>query len=677
MKKSFFIICLVFGFISCHKREDKIKQYSDKDLEVLFDSTSSIQVTKFKKLENYEKIYDVIKLKENDSLKRRYFFRLAGEYYGLGSLDKYIKVCKEVNKLSEESKDTLDIAKSLNYIGNYYYIKFKNDSAYYYFTRAEKLYLIKKSKINIGRIRLYKANILFYEKDFTGAETAVVPILKEAIANNDNRLIYDCYITLGLSLEGLEEYNDAIEYYNKAFEVNKKLIDDPQFLQLKAQTYNYIGKVFTKKKEYKKAVVFFADALSFDDFKNTNPLMYSNLKNNLAYASFKLGDDKVLNSLNEALAIRVRMSSVPGIVSSKINLAEYYLKDKDTIKAFALSSNAVTLARENKIFEDEIKGLKLLVSINPKKSASYNDRIIRLTDSLQNKERATRNKFARIEFETDEILNQKKNIEAEKNKLSSQRWIILGFSLFFIIVIVLLYVAKQQHAKNKELRFIQEQQKANEEIYQLMLNQQVKMDEVKQAEKKRISQELHDGIMSKLTSTRLNLFILSKRTDQETIERCLKHIDGLQDIEKEIRTISHDLNRDSFLQANSFTSMLYSLIEDQKNYSDTNFVLEIEEHINWEKIDSIKKMHLYRIFQEALQNIRKYANATEVHARIQKEEDTICVEISDNGDGFDIEKSREGIGLKNMYSRTKSIQGSIKFKTAKGAGTTISLIFPT
>lgn len=650
-------------------------QYSDKDLEALFDNASRVAIGTPKRLESYDKIYDIIKFKENDSLNKGYYFRLAGEYYNLGNLDKYLKVCKEVSKLSEESKDTLSIAKSLNYIGNFYYIKFKNDSAYYYFTRAEKLYLIKKNKVNLGRIRLYKANILFYEKDFTGAETAIVPILKEAIADNDYRLIYDCYITLGLSLEGLGEYNDAIEYFNKAFEVNKKLVDDPQYLQLKGQTYNYIGRVYSEKKEFRKAAMYFGEALGFDNFSETNPLMYSNLKNNLAYASFKLGNDKVLNSFNEALSIREKLSSIPGIVSSKINLTEYYLENKDTAKAFLLSSNAVALARENKIFEDEIKILKLLVVINPKSSALYNDRIIRLTDSLQNKERATRNKFARIEFETDEILNQKKNIEQEKNKLSSQRWIILGFSLFFILVVVLLYVAKQQHARNKELRFIQEQQKANEEIYQLMLNQQVKMDEAKQAEKKRISQELHDGIMSKLTSTRLNLFILSKKTDQETIDKCLKHISGLQDIEKEIRGISHDLNRDSLLQYDSFKSMLESLFETERSVSETQFTLVIDEHINWEKIDSIKKMHLYRIFQEALQNIRKYANATEVEASVTKIKNELHIEIADNGDGFDMDKSKEGIGLKNIYSRTNAIQGTLKIKTKKGAGTRISLVF--
>ena len=159
-------------------------------------------------------------------------------------------------------------------------------------------------------------------------------------------------------------------------------------------------------------------------------------------------------------------------------------------------------------------------------------RYIKLSDSLQDVERSTRNKFARIEFETDEILSQKNNIEAEKKKISIQLWVIVTLSVGLLLLIVMAYITKSQHSKNKALQFEREQQKANEEIYRLMLSQQSVIDEARQNEKKRISQELHDGIMSKLTSTRLNLFILGKKNDEETIQKCLNYIAQIQDIEK-------------------------------------------------------------------------------------------------------------------------------------------------
>jgi signal transduction histidine kinase len=400
------------------------------------------------------------------------------------------------------------------------------------------------------------------------------------------------------------------------------------------------------------------------------------LINNLAYSKFKLGDKSALFMLNEAFKIRYNSRNIPGIVSSKINLSEYYLAQSDTVKALLYINEARQKAHENKIFEDELKALELLVKIDPKKDSYYNDRFIKLTDSLQNNERATRNKFARIEFETDEITNQKNHIEAEKNRISSQRWIITGFSAFVIIVIVLLYIAKIQRSKNRELQFEQEQQKANQEIYQLMLDQQSKIDEGRQTEKKRISQELHDGVMSKLTSTRLNLFILSKKTDEETIKKCLLHIAEIQNIEKEIRSISHDLSNDIFSGKDSFKTIVEALFDEQKDILQANCQLEIDHEISWESIESTTKMHLYRIFQESLQNIHKYAKAKNIGATITKQDGKIHIAITDDGVGFDVKKMREGIGLKNMQSRMRIVQGNIEVQSSKGKGTQINLVIP-
>lgn len=209
-----------------------------------------------------------------------------------------------------------------------------------------------------------------------------------------------------------------------------------------------------------------------------------------------------------------------------------------------------------------------------------------------------------------------------------------------------------------------------------MLDQHNKIDEGRQAEKKRIAQELHDGIMSKLTSTRLNLFVLSKRNDEETIKKCITHIDGIQEIEKEIRAISHDLNRDIFAAKDSFKAIIEALFENQKSISEANYSIEIDDKISWENIDSATKMHLYRIFQESLQNIYKYAKAKNVMASINKIDNQIAIEIKDDGKGFDVKKAKEGIGLKNMNARIAAINGTITFQSEKGKGTTIKINIP-
>jgi signal transduction histidine kinase len=677
LKKIVFTIGFFILLAACTKKQNTKQLFPNKEnVDTLLSRAYNFKTPKKERLTFAKQADSILKNKSNDSLTRSYYFKLSDCYYNLDENQKNLEVTKIVYRMSQTSNDTISIAKALSYIGDYHDSKFDNDSAYYYYTKAEKTYLSYHSKQDVSRLRYNKALILFYEKDFLGCEIAIIEVLKMAKQKKDNRLVYDCYIMLAKSLNGLNDSPKALEYYNKAFDMTSQLKTDSQYLILKAQTYNYIGNVYEKQGNHKQAIAYFKKGLAFDDFKETLPFMYANLINNMAYSKFKIGDKTALAQLNEALQIRNDLKDTPGLVLSKINLSEYHLGQKEYVKAYDYANEARLEAHDNKIYEDELKALQLLARIDPRNESFYDDRFIKLTDSLQNNERATRNKYARIEFETEEITTQKNDIEAEKNRISQQRWIILGFSLFLILVAILSYITKMQHAKNKELQFEKDQQKANEEIYQLMLDQQTKIEEGRQKEKKRISQELHDGVMSKLTSTRLNLFVLSRKTDEETIKKCLTHIEGIQNIEKEIRSISHDLAQDIFSAQDSFKTIVSELFEQQKTNSGVGSTLEIDDKINWDSIESTTKMHLYRIFQESLQNIYKYAKATNIAASIALYNNSINIDITDDGVGFDVKKLKEGIGLKNMNSRVKVLQGTIDIESQIGKGTHINLIIP-
>lgn len=626
------------------------------------------------RLKYSDELYQILKKSKNDSIIRHYFFKLSGRYHNLKEYEKYKTVCKEVLKMATESNDSLSIAKSLHYLGDYYFIKYNNDSAYYYYNKAERKY--EQFKINSKEaqlLKLYKANILYFQRDYSACEIAIIKILKTVDKNTDVRVIYECYIALGNALEGLNNSKKALEYYNKAFDLTEKLKQDSQYKLLKSQTYNYIGKVYQKQENHKLAISYFQKGLGFD---NSNPTLYSNLLNNLGYSMFKNGNINALQYLNKSLKIRNNIKSTPGIVSSKICLAEYYFANNSFDLAFKNAKEAKSLAHDNRIFEDELKALNLLAQIDPKNDTFYNNQFINLNDSLQNNERNTRNKFARIEFETEEITHQKNTIEAEKNKIASQIWIILGLSVVVILILGLLYLAKIQHAKNKQLQFEKEQQTFNQEIYELMLNQQSKIEEGRIIEKKRISRELHDGIMGKLASTRLNLFILSKKTDEETIQKCLTHIVDIQNIEKEIRNISHNLVQDIFKNQNNFQILIEDLFKENAKHSKSNIKFQIDPSIVWENIDNNIKMNVYRIFQEALQNIQKYATAKNILLNISQNENKLTVEINDDGIGFNIQRIKTGIGLKNMKTRMESIDGKFKITSKKDKGTQINLIIP-
>lgn len=663
---------------SCNSKIDNQEESNSSValIDSLLSQANDYSKTKEERFKLTQKAHKILENYPNSLKGREYFFKLAGRYYNIEQYENYHDVSNSVYKMSVKANDTLNIARGLNYIGDYFYEKFITDSAYYYYSKSEKVY----DKINdidgATTVKFAKARILFFEKDFAGSETVVVGILKTAIQKKNYRLMYECYLTLGNILDGVSNFSESAKYYNKAFKITDYLKNEPQYQLLRGQIYNYLGILYTKKGEYETAIEYLKEALSFSDFKSSEPILYSNLLNNLGYAMVKTSNLKAKNFLYDSFKIRDSLSYGPGIVTSKISISEYDLLKNDTTSAIKNSAYSARYAHSIKLFDDELKALNLLSKIDQKNKVEHMERYVSLTDSLHNQERVTRNKFARIEFETDEIITEKNVIEEEKDKISKQRWTILGLSFIALVFVFMVYTNRIQRAKNRQLLLEQEQQKANEEIYQLMLDQHNKIDEGRQAEKKRIAQELHDGIMSKLTSTRLNLFVLSKKNDEETIKKCITHIDGIQEIEKEIRAISHDLNRDIFAAKDSFKVIIESLFESQKNISEANYSIEIDDNISWENIDSPTKMHLYRIFQESLQNIYKYAKARNVLAVIKKVDNQINIEIKDDGQGFDVKKAKEGIGLKNMNARITAINGTIAFQSEKGKGTTIKISIP-
>ena len=206
-----------------------------------------------------------------------------------------------------------------------------------------------------------------------------------------------------------------------------------------------------------------------------------------------------------------------------------------------------------------------------------------------------------------------------------------------------------------------------------MIEQQVKIDEARNSEKKRIARELHDGVMNKLASTRLNLFVLNKRTDEETIQKCLPHINEIQNIEKEVRSIAHELTAESYSN-NNFKNILVEFLEKQKPLTASNLQYNIDENIPWETIDTKIKMNLYRILQEALFNTNKYAAAENITVEFILNDSSLLVNISDDGKGFDTYKKKKGIGIKNMQERADDINAEFKITSAHNKGTQISLV---
>ncbi|WP_396153057.1 sensor histidine kinase, partial [Flavobacterium sp.] len=252
--------------------------------------------------------------------------------------------------------------------------------------------------------------------------------------------------------------------------------------------------------------------------------------------------------------------------------------------------------------------------------------------------------------------------------------------MLLILVLVLfsgglLLIILWQRNKQKQLVLINNQQKASEEIYQLLLDQQIKFDEGREKEKKRIARELHDGVMNKLAGIRFNLFKLENKQDSATIEDCLQHVSELHHVEKEIRSIAHDLNMDIFSPKNDYSALIETLAKENDTY-DFDLILEMDKAIEWHSISSIIKMNCYRILQESFSNIVKHAEPQKVEVRFSELNGILKLEITDDGVGFDLESQKRGLGIKNILERAQSMKARCHIKSETGKGTTIRIEIP-
>ena len=666
-----FLLYILLLF-SCTKNKNDIKlnsPSSNDSLDSFFKLANDDSISNDKRKVYIERIVKVISIQRNDSLNRVNYFKVANRYFNINDLENYKVITELIIKNSEKSNDSISLGKAYGYMSDYYIKKSNPDSTYLYNYKSEKLYKNLKDNSNIAKALLNKAILQHNENDFLSCEKTVFEALKYLRYSNNDEMIYESYNLLGIIYGELAEYKLSREYYNKAILMTDKNGMSPEY-HLKAITLNNIGLLYRKQNKDYEAIQHFTLALQQKNIHNDRPNVYAILVDNLGYSKFKTKNYIDLPELfYEALRIKDSIHIVPEMILNRIHLSEYYSFKKDTAQAIKFAREAYDLANTNNEKRDVLATLKQLSNVEPKRALEYSAQYYKIDDSLQLAERKIRNKFARIEFETEEL-------SIEKEKLVEQRKTLIYVGLAIILIGLFIYVIRLQAAKNRELTLVQEQQKANEEIYQLMLSQENKVEEVRQAEKQKIAQELHDGVLGKLFGTRMNLGILNTKNDEKGISDRSIYIDELKNLEQEIREISHDLNSAKTAVYNNFALMVNSFIETQQSVCTAAITFSIDPKIKWNLVDNTSKINLYRILQEAFQNINKHAEAKNVSVTLHQSENLIHLQIQDDGIGFNYNRKKNGIGLQNMRSRINGSAGSMTVETKIGVGTTLQFELP-
>jgi signal transduction histidine kinase len=192
-------------------------------------------------------------------------------------------------------------------------------------------------------------------------------------------------------------------------------------------------------------------------------------------------------------------------------------------------------------------------------------------------------------------------------------------------------------------------------------------------ERQRLSRELHDGLGQSLIAQKLRLESL--QTNKEGID--LRQLDNLKrcadQLVDEVRRISNALMPAQLIQF-GLAAALRQHCEEVAGYSKVE--IKFDATGNFEHLSKKTKTYLFRIVQEALNNVVKHSEATIVSVELATTREHLFLSIADNGCGFDKSSICKGNGLNNMKERTELLNGSLVMNSMTGKGTTIEIQIP-
>jgi signal transduction histidine kinase len=191
-------------------------------------------------------------------------------------------------------------------------------------------------------------------------------------------------------------------------------------------------------------------------------------------------------------------------------------------------------------------------------------------------------------------------------------------------------------------------------------------------ERNRWAQELHDNISQILTVINLYLSNTKVKIDNNVtmINEAKKMVNEVQ---QEIRLLSATMKPPAF-SLMTLEESLDRLISNINRIKKLSFRLTAA-RLDETRLNDEQKLMIYRVVQEQLNNIIKYAEATCVTINLYSGDDVVHIELNDDGKGFDNSKVKTGLGFRNIQSRLLIYNGQMNLQSAPGKGCTLSASF--
>lgn len=281
---------------------------------------------------------------------------------------------------------------------------------------------------------------------------------------------------------------------------------------------------------------------------------------------------------------------------------------------------------------------------------------------------------------------------AEWNALSVELFLILGsMPLLFLAALIKERERAQDAASQKEERLELALDAAHEASQALSISEEKlrqshnqirnllgKLIDAQESERRRISRQLHDDLNQKIATLSVGISQLKRRLPmQETA--LIGELDQLREnaatLTNDVRTLSHQLHP-AVLEHLGLVTALESYTS---NFSaEEQIDVELTAEIGTERIPFQVSICLYRVAVEALRNVSRHSGATSAAISLKRFDGVLELQVSDSGNGFDVEtfKNGGGLGLISVEERLRLLQGSCDIYSAPGRGTKLVVKVP-
>lgn len=213
---------------------------------------------------------------------------------------------------------------------------------------------------------------------------------------------------------------------------------------------------------------------------------------------------------------------------------------------------------------------------------------------------------------------------------------------FILLLVVFSNQIRQTFVKNNQLQ---------KDLAQSKLTAANALLEGQLNERRRLSQELHDGISIKIALLKMELSSLFSQKTKEQIQL----LESVGDIAKDIRAFTHAISPLN-LERQTLAEAIEDLIFQIENQTELNVQFELDQ-FEETHLKSIQKHAIFQSIQELFNNTIKYAEASHIGISLSQNGQFLMT-YEDNGKGFDTEKIHSGMGLKNIQSRAHLLNGT-------------------